>query len=150
MKAYRQSAILDLVLQQDVHSQDAVRRQLAARGITATQATISRDIKELGLVKRASDGAYQAGQSVALSQTVTRDRVRRVVAECLRRAEQVQQLLVLKTDPGHAQSLALAVDQALWSEVVGTIAGDDTVLVVTRNERHAPSLKRRVEHWAKA
>jgi transcriptional regulator of arginine metabolism len=150
MKAYRQSAILDLVLQQDVHSQDAVRRHLAARGITATQATISRDIKELGLVKRASDGAYQAGQPVAQSQTVTGDRVRRVVAECLRRAEQVQQLLVLKTDPGHAQSLALAVDQALWSEVVGTIAGDDTVLVVTRNERHATSLKRRVEHWVKA
>ncbi len=150
MKAYRQSAILDLVQQQDVHSQNAVRRQLAARGIVATQATISRDIKELGLVKRASDGAYQTGQPVAPSQTVAGDRVRRVVAECLQRAEQVQQLLVLKTDPGHAQSLALAVDQAVWSEVVGTIAGDDTVLVVTRNERHAISLKRRVEQWAKA
>ncbi len=149
MKAYRQSAILDLVSQQDVHSQDALRRLLAARGITATQATISRDIKELGLVKRASNGAYQAGQDVARSQTATGDRVRRAVVDYLRRVDRVQQLLVLKTDPGHAPSLALAVDHAGWPEVVGTLAGDDTVLVVTRNERHATSLQRRVEHWAR-
>jgi len=141
MKAYRQSAILDLVSQQDVHSQDALRRQLAALGITATQATISRDIKELGLVKRAADGR---------SQLATGDRVRRAVVDCLRRAERVQQLVVLKTDPGYAQSLALAVDQAGWPEVVGTVAGDDTILVVTRNERNAISLQRRVEQWAKA
>ena len=150
MKAYRQSAILDLVSQQDVHSQDALRRQLAALGITATQATISRDIKELGLVKRAADGAYQARQDMTRSQLATGDRVRRAVADCLRRVERVQQLLVLKTDPGHAQSLALAVDQAGWPEVVGTVAGDDTILVVTRNERNAISLQRRVEQWAKA
>ena len=150
MKAYRQSAILDVVSQQDVHSQDAVRRHLAVQGITATQATISRDIKELGLVKRASDGAYQAGQDVVRSETATGDRVRRAVLDCLRRADRVQQLLVLKTDPGHAQSLALAVDEAGWSEVVGTVAGDDTVLVITRNERQATAVQRRVEHWAKA
>lgn len=150
MKAYRQSAILDLVSQRDVHSQDAVRRHLGAQGITATQATISRDIKELGLVKRASDGAYQAGQDVVRSETATGDRVRRAVLDCLRRADRVQQLLVLKTDPGHAQSLALAVDEAGWSEVVGTVAGDDTVLVITRNERQATAVQRRVEHWAKA
>ena len=150
MKAYRQSAILDLVSQQDVHSQDALRRLLAALGITATQATISRDIKELGLVKRAADGAYQAGQDMSRSQLATGDRARRAVVDCLRRAERVQQLVVLKTDPGHAQSLALAVDQAGWPEVVGTVAGDDTILVVTRNERNAISLQRRVEQWAKA
>ena len=150
MKAYRQSAILDLVSQQDVHSQDAVRRHLAAQGITATQATISRDIKELGLVKRASDGAYQAGQDVVRSETASGDRVRRAVLDCLRRAHRVQHLLVLKTDPGHAQSLALAVDEAGWSEVVGTVAGDDTVLVITRNERQATAVQRRMEQWAKA
>ena len=150
MKAYRQSAILDLVSQHDVHSQDAVRRHLAGQGIAATQATISRDIKELGLLKRASDGAYQAGQDVVRSETATGDRVRRAVLDCLRRADRVQQLLVLKTDPGHAQSLALAVDEAGWFEVVGTVAGDDTVLVITRNERQATAVPRRVEHWAKA
>ena len=150
MKTYRQSAILGLVSRHVVRSQDTLRRQLAARGITATQATISRDIKELGLVKRAADGAYQRAQIEPPSMVVTDDRVRRAVVEYLCRADRVQQLLVLKTDPGQAQPLAFALDQAAWPEVVGTLAGDDTVLVVMRTERSAKSLERRLERWAKA
>ena len=149
MKTYRQSAILDLVSQQAVRSQDALRRQLAARGIKATQATISRDIKELGLVKRAADGAYQTAQPETRSAAVTGDRARRAVVEYLRRADRVQQLLVLKTDPGQAQPLAFALDQVAWPEVAGTVAGDDTILVVTRTERNARMLDRRLERWAK-
>ena len=149
MKIYRQSAILDLVSQQVVRSQDTLKRQLAARGIKATQATISRDIKELGLVKRAADGAYQRAQAGTPSPAVTSERVRRAVVEYLRRADRVQQLLVLKTDPGQAQPLACALDQADWPEVVGTLAGDDTILMVTRTERSATSLERRLERWAK-
>ena len=149
MKTYRQSAILDLVTRQVVRSQDTIRRQLAARGITATQATISRDIKELGLVKRAADGAYQRAQGETRSPDVTGDRVRRAVVEHLCRADRVQQLLVLKTDPGQAQPLASALDQAAWPEVVGTVAGDDTILMVIRTERGATTLERRLERWAK-
>ena len=149
MKTYRQSAILDLVSRQAVRSQDTLRRQLAVRGITATQATISRDIKELGLVKRAADGAYQMVPSETRSPAVTTDRVRRAVVEHLHRVDRVQQLLVLKTEQGHAQPLAFALDQAAWPEVVGTLAGDDTVLVVTRIERSARTLERRLEGWAK-
>ena len=149
MKTYRQAAILDLVSRQIVRSQDTLRRQLAARGITATQATISRDIKELGLVKRAADGAYQKAQIETRSTAVTGDRVRRAVAEYLCRVDRVQQLLVLKTDPGQAQPLAFALDQAAWPEVVGTLAGDDTILVVSRTVRSAKTLERRVERWAK-
>ena len=149
MKTYRQAAILDLVSRQIVRSQDTLRRQLAARGITATQATISRDIKELGLVKRAADGAYQKAQIETRSTAVTGDRVRRAVAEYLCRVDRVQQLLVLKTDPGQAQPLAFALDQAAWPEVVGTLAGDDTILVVSRTVRSARTLERRVERWAK-
>ena len=150
MKTYRQSAILDLVSRHVVHSQDTIRRQLAARGITATQATISRDIKELGLVKRAADGAYQRAHGETRSPGVTGGRVRRAVVEYLCRADRVKQLLVLKTDPGQAQPLAFALDQAAWPEVVGTLAGDDTVLVVMRTERGARTLERRLERWAKA
>ncbi len=149
MKTYRQSAILDLLSRQIVRSQDTLRRQLAARGIKATQATISRDIKELGLVKRAADGAYQRTQVETPSPAVTGDRVRRAVVEYLRRADRVQQLLVLKTDPGQAQPLAFALDQAAWPEVVGTLAGDDTILVVVRTDRGARTLERRLERWAK-
>ena len=150
MKTYRQSAILELVTGQVVRSQDTLRRHLAARGIKATQATISRDIKELGLVKRAADGAYQKAQVQTLSPVVSDDRVRRAVIEYLRRADRVRQLLVLKTAPGQAQPLASALDQAAWPEVVGTLGGDDTILVVTRTERSARTLERRLERWAKA
>ena len=149
MKTFRQSAILELVSRQVVRSQDVLRCQLAARGITATQATISRDIKELGLVKRAADGAYQTALAETPSPAVSDDRVRRAVVEYLRRADRVQQLLVLKTDPGQAQPLAFALDRAAWREVVGTLAGDDTVLVVTRTAHSASTVARRLERWAK-
>ena len=148
MKTYRQSAILDLVSRQVVRSQNTLRSQLAARGITATQATISRDIKELGLVKRAADGAYQKVQIETPSLAVTGDHVRRAVVASLCRADRVQQLLVLKTDPGQAQPLAFALDQAAWPEVVGTVAGDDTILVVMRTAQSARLLERRLGHWA--
>lgn len=146
MKDRRQSAILDLVSGRPVRSQDALRRLLAGMGIRATQATISRDVKELGLVKRAADGAYQSARGPA-GPAVSDDRVRRAVAEYLRHVERVQQLLVLKTDPGQAQPLAFALDHAAWPEIVGTIAGDDTILVVLRTERSASTVGRRVERW---
>ena len=148
MKARRQSAILELVSGQPVRSQNVLRRLLAGLDIRATQATISRDVKELGLVKRAADGAYQLVQAAAGTPAIPDERVRRAVTEYLRRVEQVQQLLVLKTDPGQAQPLAFALDHAAWPEIVGTVAGDDTILVVVRSERSAKTLGRRVERWA--
>lgn len=147
MKGRRQSAILELVSARPVRSQNGLRRLLAAMGIQATQATISRDVKELGLVKRAADGAYQAAQGAAAVPAIPDERVRRAVAEYLRRVERVQQLLVLKTDPGQAQPLAFALDHAAWPEIVGTVAGDDTILVVLRTEGGARTVGRRVERW---
>ena len=148
MKHYRQSTILNLVSRREVRSQDALRLLLADLGIEATQATISRDVKELGLVKRAADGLYRMVQVEVPSATES-DRVRRAVVEYLRRVERVQQLLVLKTDPGQAQPLAFALDRAALREIVGTVAGDDTILVITRTERTARALVKRVERWAK-
>lgn len=148
MKRLRQSAILELVTREPIASQEALRRRLRARGFDATQATISRDIKELGLVKRASDGAYQAPGAEAPAPAPLA--ARRAVAEYLRRIDRVEQLVVLKTDPGEAQPLALAIDHAALPEVVGTIAGDDTILVITRDARRAQALIRRFETWAPA
>lgn len=148
MKHYRQSTILDLVSRREVRSQDALRLLLANLGIEATQATISRDVKELGLVKRAADGLYRTVQ-VEVPAATESDLVRRAVVEYLRRVERVQQLLVLKTDPGQAQPLAFALDRAALREIVGTVAGDDTILVITRTERTARALVKRVERWAK-
>jgi transcriptional regulator of arginine metabolism len=149
MKAYRQSIVLDLVDREAVSSQEQLRRRLHARGVAVTQATLSRDIKELGLVKRAADGAYCRPGPGAAAGAAHDTHLRRAVAEYLRRITRVQQLLVLRTDPGQAQPLAVAIDRALLPEVVGTIGGDDTVLLVTPDGRRARTLARRLETWAK-
>jgi transcriptional regulator of arginine metabolism len=150
MKPYRQAAILELVDREPVHSQEALRERLRTRGIDVTQATLSRDIKELGLVKQAADGAYRRPGSLPAVAAVGGDAaLRRAVAEYLRSVDRAQQLVVLRTDAGQAQPLAIAIDRARVVEVVGTIAGDDTILVVVRDTRRAASLARRLEQMAR-
>jgi transcriptional regulator of arginine metabolism len=146
MKRFRQSTILELIDREEIASQDMLRRRLRARSIDATQATISRDIKELGLVNRSSDGAYQRVVEAAVPPS---DVLRRAIVAYLRRVDRVQQFLVLKTDAGQAQPLALAIDRASLSEVVGTIGGDDTILVIARDGRRARTLERRLAGWAR-
>jgi len=149
MKAFRQSIVLDLVDREAISSQEQLRRRLHGRGVAVTQATLSRDIKELGLVKRAADGAYSRPGPGGGGARVHDAQLKRTVVEYLRRVARVQQLLVLRTDPGQAQVLGIAIDRALVPEVVGTIAGDDTVLVVCPDGRRARTLARRLEGWAK-
>ena len=149
MKHYRQAAILDLVSRESIGSQDELRRRLRAKGFNATQATISRDIKELRLVKRAADGSYQKPGDVSGNRAHTDAAVRRAVVDYLRSVDQVQQLLVLRTDAGLAQPLALAIDRAQLGEVVGTVAGDDTILVITRHARAGREVTRLFEGWAR-
>ena len=148
MKARRQAVILELVDREALHSQDHLRRRLHRRGFDATQATISRDIKELGLVKRAGDGAYQRPGVDTTNPQTARTALERATAEFLRRAERVQQLVVIRTGVGQAQPLALAIDRAQLAEAVGTIAGDDTILIVARDGRRAAALVRRLEGYA--
>jgi transcriptional regulator of arginine metabolism len=148
MKARRQTVILELVDREALHSQDQVRRRLHRRGFDATQATISRDIKDLGLVKRAGDGAYQRPGVDTTNPQTARTALERATAEFLRRAERVQQLVVIRTGVGQAQPLALAIDRAQLTEAVGTIAGDDTILVIARDGRRAAALVRRLEAYA--
>ena len=149
MKRYRQSAILDLVTREPVSSQEELCRQLRDRGFHATQATVSRDIKELQLVKRATDGAYQRPGMPPGGAGAAGNGVRKAVADYLRRLDQVQQLLVLRTDPGQAPPLAVAIDRAALPEVVGTIAGDDTILMITRHARAGREVRRMLEGWAR-
>lgn len=147
MKRLRQAAILDLISREAITSQELLRRRLRARGFEATQATISRDIKELGLVKRAADGAYQPPGGEGPRPLDPVGAARRAVVEYLRHLERVEQFLVLKTGAGEAQALARALDQADLPEVAGTVAGDDTILVIARDTRRAQALERRFEEW---
>ncbi len=151
MKSYRQSVILEIIEREPVTSQEQLRKRLRARGVEATQATLSRDIKELRLVKAAADGSYHRAADAAtpVDPSEKDDAVRRAVNEYLRRAEPAQQIVVLRTDPGQAQILGIALDRASLDEVVGTVAGDDTLFVVTRDARQARALCRRFENWLK-
>jgi transcriptional regulator of arginine metabolism len=145
MKPRRLSAIKDIVEHEAIRSQEQLRQRLASRGFDVTQATLSRDIKEIGLVKRASDGAYQpAGVDGPPSSAATAT-LGRALAEYLAGVEPVQQLIVLRTGPGQAQLLGLALDRARLPGVVGTIAGDDTILVIARNARKAQAVARRLD-----
>src|SRR6059036_4166318 len=130
MKARRQAIILELIDREPLHSQELLRRRLHHHGFEATQATISRDIKELGLVKRAGDGAYQRPGVEAPNPETALTALERAAAEFLRRVDRVQQLVVVRTGVGQAQPLAIALDRARLPEAVGTIAGDDTILVI--------------------
>ena len=148
MKTRRQSVILELVESEALHSQEQLRRRLHQRGFEATQATISRDIADLGLVKRAGDGAHQRPGLEATSPALARTTLERATAGFLRRVERVQQLVVLRTGRGQAQALAEALDRAQLTETVGTIAGDDTILVIARDAKRAAALVRRLESYA--
>jgi transcriptional regulator of arginine metabolism len=147
MKSHRQSAILEIVDREAITSQEQLRERLHVLGIEATQATLSRDVRDLGLIKRAADGAYRragAGLEAPADPGVV---LRTAVDDYLRRHEAVEQLVVLKTDTGQAQPLAVAIDRAGLAEIVGTIAGDDTILVICRSAPDAAVLSRRLDEW---
>ena len=142
MKARRKAVIVELVEREAITSQEQLREKLRERGIEATQATLSRDIRELGFVKRAADGAYRRS-GAETSSNGGEATLRRAVEEYLRTQETIDQLLVLRTDPGQAQSLAVAIDRARLAEIAGTIGGDDTILVICRSATDASAIAER-------
>ena len=139
-KSYRQSRILKLIRTRHVHTQEELARALRALKIPATQVTLSRDIRELGLVKT-PDG-YAAVDTDAPPAPSGPD-VAAVAREFLLDVRAAQNLLVLRTPPAQANSLAAALDRAEWPEVAGTIAGDDTILVVAPDVKTAEALRAR-------
>lgn len=141
-KTYRQGQILKLVSGQQVASQDELRLRLREAGLRVTQATLSRDLHELNLVK--TSGGYmalpqEAAPAAALSALA------RAARQFCRDIRPAQNLLVLKTPPGGAQTLAAAFDAERWKEVLGTVAGDDTVLIVTASTRQRLALQKKIE-----
>ena len=150
MKSRRQALILELIDQEPLHSQEQLVKRLEHRGFEATQATVSRDIKELGLVKRSGDGAYQRTGAEATSPETALTALERAAAAFLRSVERVQQLVVIRTGPAQAQPLAIALDRARLPEIAGCIAGDDTILVIARGGRVAAALVKRLKEYTAA
>ena len=150
MKSYRQSLVLELVDREPIYSQEQLREQLKGRGIDVTQATLSRDIRDLGLVKAAADGAYK--RPLVGDAAVPPDAgavLKRVVAASLRKFEVVQQLVVLRTESAQAQPLAEAIDRARLPDVAGTISGDNTILVICRGDKEAQAFTRQLDEWVR-
>ena len=143
MKTQRQAAILRVVRERRIESQDELRQALADDGIVVTQATLSRDIRELGLAKLTDrgGGAYYTHPH----RGAVRPELAQVAPALLVSVDGVGPFLVLKTASGSAGAVTEALDQAGWSEVMGTIAGDDTVLVITRNQRQRDEVAARIQ-----
>lgn len=138
-KAYRQAQILKVIERRPVQTQDELARELGKAGVQTTQVTLSRDIRELGLAKTGNGYQRIFTEAPAFGPDLAT-----IVAEFLTDARTAQNLLVLRTSPGNASSLASALDRAQWEEVIGTIAGDDTVLVVSPDSRQAAALRDRL------
>jgi transcriptional regulator of arginine metabolism len=141
MKQLRQRAIRDLVEQRPIRTQQELAAALRERGFRATQATISRDVAELGLGKGSREGraAYVLPPRLRDAEVSGEDRLRRLLADLPVELRVADLLLILKTLPGSAHAVAAALDRTRWPEIVGSIAGDDTVFVATPDK---PSIRR--------
>lgn len=142
MKQERHSAIKKILVSTPITSQDDLRAKLAERSCNVTQATLSRDIHELRLSKGPMGYVQTAGGEQSNSPDVA-DIVRSFALE----ARQASNLLVLITATGSAQPVAAAIDYENWPEVIGTIAGDDTVLIICAEKQHAQTLKARIYEY---
>ncbi|MGH9413861.1 MAG: arginine repressor [Terriglobales bacterium] len=143
---YRQEQILKLVRERAVHSQAELAAALRRAGIAATQVTLSRDLKALGVIKTPTGYAVLgAGSPTAAAPVPADSALRHIVREFGRDLRPAQNLLVIKTASGAAPTVAAAVDRAGWSELAGTLAGDDTVLLVFANPRLRLTIERRLQ-----
>jgi transcriptional regulator of arginine metabolism len=133
-KSYRQGQILKLIRARQLHTQEELAQELRGLGIAATQVTLSRDIRELGLLKTPQGYAPRAEAAPA------GPAVESIAREYLLDVRVAQNLLVLRTPPATANVLASALDREDWPEVTGTIAGDDTVLVIAPDSPTAQAL----------
>jgi transcriptional regulator of arginine metabolism len=151
MKPRRQSVILDVVRSVPIRSQEQLRHRVRAAGFDVTQATLSRDIRELGLVKGGADGSYLApADAVAPSGQSARAALQRALADQMLRLDRVQQLVLLRTRLGHAQSVCAALDGARLPDIVGTRAGEDTILIIAPDVRRARAVVKRLEEMVTA
>ena len=150
MKQLRQRAIRDLVEQRPIRTQQELAAALRERGFRTTQATISRDVAELGLIKSSRNGthAYALPPRLREADASGEERIRRLLREMPVEIREAGTLLVLRTLPGSAHPLAAALDRARWPEVAGSIAGDDTVFVAFADRGALGRVKRRIEQMA--
>ena len=143
MKSVRHDLILDIIDKKDIETQEELAAELKARGVKVTQATVSRDIKELRLLKVLSEnGGYKYATAERAEKGMS-ERFIRILSESVISLDNVGNLIVIKTLSASANAAAEAIDSMKWSEVLGSIAGDNTILVIARSEEAVESLMAR-------
>ena len=149
MKTVRQVAILDIIEKQEIETQEELASALNARGIRVTQATVSRDIKELRLLKVLTpSGKYKYATGDQADNNLT-DRFIRMLAESLLSVSSANNLIVVITLSGSANVAAEALDSMHWPEVLGTLAGDNTVLMIIRSNEETITVTSRIREMMK-
>lgn len=138
MKNDRHNHLLQIIAEESIETQEQLLERLRERGIKSTQATISRDIKELHLVKEpAGQGRYRYAVSAHRTKLNFADRLRTILRESLLSSDYAQNIVVIKTMPGLAQGAASALDGMQIANMVGSLAGDDTVMIIMRDQDSA-------------
>lgn len=145
MKTRRQAKILELVRERAIETQEELAAILRAEGFEVTQATVSRDIKELSLVKIPGENntSYYASPDEPVLRRGGEDRLKRLVRLSLTDINSSENLIILKTPPGEAQGMASAIDHSHWPQIIGTVAGDDTILIIVKPKEATPEVVQR-------
>ncbi|MBP3655332.1 MAG: arginine repressor [Clostridia bacterium] len=145
MKARRQALIREIIEAQCIQTQEELAQALSARGMLVTQATVSRDIKEMHLLKVLSDDGSYRYATMDKDDQGTNDRLIRMLSDSVLDIASANNLIVIRTLPGSAHVAGEAVDSLRWPEVLGTIAGDNTILVIVRSNEEVDSVIRRFQ-----
>lgn len=149
MKYSRHAKILELIEKYQIETQEELADKLKEHGMDVTQATVSRDIKELRLIKVMADDEHYRYASVSQSEGSINNKLLTIFTESFVSSDYANNIVVIKTLPGMAQASASAVDMLKWPEIVGTIAGDDTIMIVCRAELIAEELVNRLGKMTK-
>lgn len=148
-KSERQSKILDIIANNVISTQEELVKRLNEEGYNVTQATTSRDLQELRITKTMlSDGTYKYAVA-KLPEISINEKMRTVFTQCLMSVDYANNIVVIKTFAGAAQAVAAALDSFVWDEIMGSIAGDDTIMVVVRNEKSAKQLAVKLSRYIK-
>ena len=145
MKKNRHNTILSLINTKSIETQGELTQELLKRGFSVTQATVSRDIKDLHIIKmQTGDGRYRYAQTGTQNLPKGNDRIKSIFSNSVLSVDCALNQIIIKTLSGMAQAAAITMEGMNWPEVLGTIAGDDTVLVIVRNEQKAKSITERL------
>ncbi len=141
MKYTRQAKILEIIKNKEIETQEELSEELKKLGLNVTQATVSRDIKELRLIKSLSKNGRYKYATLENQNTILSDRLMRLFKDSILSIDHAGNILVLKTFPGAGQAAASTIDAINYEEIVGTIAGDDTIFVLIRDEKSIEDIK---------